>query len=118
MSKLPTQGLTDGLHALVFVDNHDNQRSGGALTYKDGYFYKLAAAFMVYIDSLFSSLYRGFNYLYSPLFVISWPKTMASSVSCHPTSLTIVTQAHPAASQTEAKATAEMVGSVNTGGIP
>ena len=54
MSKLPTQGLTDGLHALVFVDNHDNQRSGGALTYKDGYFYKLAAAFMVYIDSLFS----------------------------------------------------------------
>ena len=40
-------GLTDGLHSVVFVDNHDNQRTGGVLTYKDGYFYKLAVGFLV-----------------------------------------------------------------------
>lgn len=45
-------GLADGLHALVFVDNHDNQRnhgggSNGILTYKDDYNYKLAVAFLL-----------------------------------------------------------------------
>jgi len=44
-------GLSDGLHAVVFVDNHDNQRGhgggGNILTYKDDYQYKLASAFML-----------------------------------------------------------------------
>jgi len=44
-------GLTDGLHALAFVDNHDNQRGHGSggniLTYKDDYKYKLASGFML-----------------------------------------------------------------------
>lgn len=45
------QGITDGLHALVFVDNHDNQRNHGGggdiLTYKADYNYKLAVGFML-----------------------------------------------------------------------
>jgi hypothetical protein len=45
----PTQGLIDGMHALTFVDNHDNQRghggAGGVLTYKEDYNYKIATAF-------------------------------------------------------------------------
>ena len=39
----------DGLHALTFVDNHDNQRghggAGGVLTYKESYKYKMATGF-------------------------------------------------------------------------
>ena len=51
--KFPTfQGLSDGLHAVVFVDNHDNQRGHGSggdliLNYKDDYMYKLAQGFMM-----------------------------------------------------------------------
>ena len=45
------QGLSDGLHALAFVDNHDNQREHGSdgniLTYKEDYKYKLAVGFML-----------------------------------------------------------------------
>ena len=41
------QGWTDGGHSLVFVDNHDNQRGGGVLTYKEDYNYKLASAFLL-----------------------------------------------------------------------
>lgn len=44
-------GLSDGLHAVVFVDNHDNQRGHGGggtvLTYKKDYEYKMANAFMM-----------------------------------------------------------------------
>ena len=43
------QDLLNGLSALAFVDNHDNQRNHGGggtiLTYKDDYYYKLATAF-------------------------------------------------------------------------
>ena len=35
------------MHALVFVDNHDNQRGGGVLTYKEDYNYKLASGFLL-----------------------------------------------------------------------
>ena len=49
--KMLLQGLTDGLHALVFTDNHDNQRNhgggGNTLTYKDDYNYKLGVAFLL-----------------------------------------------------------------------
>jgi len=41
------QGWSDGMHALVFVDNHDNQRGGGVLTYKEDYNYKLASGFLL-----------------------------------------------------------------------
>ena len=41
--------MLNGLSALAFVDNHDNQRNhgggGDVLTYKDDYYYKLATAF-------------------------------------------------------------------------
>ena len=41
--------LLDGLSALTFVDNHDNQRghggAGAVLTYREDYHYKLATAF-------------------------------------------------------------------------
>merc|ERR1712029_1021696 len=44
-------GLSDGLHAVVFTDNHDNQRGhgngGDVLTYKNDYQYKLAVGFML-----------------------------------------------------------------------
>ena len=42
-------GLADGLHALTFLDNHDNQRghggAGGVLTHDEPYNYKLATGF-------------------------------------------------------------------------
>ena len=41
------QGWSDGFHSLVFVDNHDNQRTGDVLTYKEDYNYKLASAFLI-----------------------------------------------------------------------
>ena len=41
--------MLNGMNALAFVDNHDNQRNhgggGDVLTYKDDYYYKLATAF-------------------------------------------------------------------------
>lgn len=48
------QGLSDGLHAVAFVDNHDNQRGDGVgvldtflLTFKQKYKYKLASTFSI-----------------------------------------------------------------------
>lgn len=38
-------GFHQGKYALTFVDNHDNQRDGHVLTYKDGRTYKMATAF-------------------------------------------------------------------------
>ncbi|KAJ3665088.1 hypothetical protein Zmor_000601 [Zophobas morio] len=45
----PDWNLLDGLDAVVFVDNHDNQRTGGSqiLTYKNPRPYKMAIAFML-----------------------------------------------------------------------
>lgn len=44
-------GLMPGSHAVVFVDNHDNQRghggAGNVVTYKDGRLYDLANVFML-----------------------------------------------------------------------
>ena len=47
LSYFLAQGWSDGMHALVFVDNHDNQRGGGVLTYKEDYNYKLASGFLL-----------------------------------------------------------------------
>ena len=47
LSYFQAQGWSDGMHALVFVDNHDNQRGGGVLTYKEDYNYKLASGFLL-----------------------------------------------------------------------
>merc|ERR1719474_1138683 len=55
-------GLSDGLHALVFVDNHDNQRSGGVLTYKDGYLYKLAVGFLIAQDYGFKRVMSSYYF--------------------------------------------------------
>lgn len=38
-------GFWQSKYALTFVDNHDNQRDGHVLTYKDGRLYKMATAF-------------------------------------------------------------------------
>lgn len=38
-------GFWESRYALTFVDNHDNQRDGHVLTYKDGRLYKMATAF-------------------------------------------------------------------------
>lgn len=38
-------GLFPSKYSLTFVDNHDNQRDGHVLTYKDGRLYKMATAF-------------------------------------------------------------------------
>ncbi|XP_019881963.2 alpha-amylase-like [Aethina tumida] len=45
----PEWGLLDGLSATVFIDNHDNQRTGSSsiLTYKNPKPYKMALAFML-----------------------------------------------------------------------
>eukprot|EP00095_Tigriopus_kingsejongensis_P004644 maker-scaffold29_size597861-snap-gene-1.15 protein:Tk04644 transcript:maker-scaffold29_size597861-snap-gene-1.15-mRNA-1 annotation:"alpha-amylase 1" len=52
----PDQGMGDQEHALVFIDNHDNQRSaehgggGNTLTYKEPFNYKLGVSFMLAHD--------------------------------------------------------------------
>lgn len=45
----PKWGLLEGNDAVVFIDNHDNQRHGGSqiLTYKNPRPYKMAVAFML-----------------------------------------------------------------------
>nr|AAO14612.1 alpha-amylase [Blaps mucronata] len=45
----PEWNLLDGLDAVAFVDNHDNQRTGGSqiITYKNPKPYKMAIAFML-----------------------------------------------------------------------
>lgn len=59
-------GMTDSAHALVFVDNHDNQRShgggGNIITHKEPNDYKLAAAFMLANDYGFTRLMSSFSF--------------------------------------------------------
>merc|ERR1719422_1126902 len=59
-------GLTDGMHAVVFVDNHDNQRGHGSggqiLTYKDDYQYKLAVSFMMAQDYGFKRVMSSYDF--------------------------------------------------------
>ncbi|KAJ8925514.1 hypothetical protein NQ315_009353 [Exocentrus adspersus] len=45
----PEWGLLDGMDAVAFIDNHDNQRTGSSsiLTYKNSKPYKMAIAFML-----------------------------------------------------------------------
>ena len=38
-------GFFPSQYSLTFIDNHDNQRDGHVLTYKDGRLYKMATAF-------------------------------------------------------------------------
>lgn len=59
-------GMTDSEHALVFVDNHDNERSGGpVITFKHEKEYNMAVAFTLANDYGFtrvmSSYYFGNN---------------------------------------------------------
>lgn len=59
-------GMTDSDHALVFVDNHDNQRGhgggGNILTHENPYNYKLAAAFMLANDYGFPRVMSSFHF--------------------------------------------------------
>merc|ERR1711963_224591 len=59
-------GLSDGMHAVVFVDNHDNQRGHGSggqiLTYKDDYQYKLAVSFMMAQDYGFKRVMSSYDF--------------------------------------------------------
>merc|ERR1712168_1054635 len=65
-------GMSDGLHAVVFVDNHDNQRTGGVLTasnqvqgsasfHKD-WEYKVATAFMLGHDYGFKRIMSSYYF--------------------------------------------------------
>eukprot|EP00095_Tigriopus_kingsejongensis_P003521 maker-scaffold522_size146686-snap-gene-0.16 protein:Tk03521 transcript:maker-scaffold522_size146686-snap-gene-0.16-mRNA-1 annotation:"alpha-amylase a precursor" len=59
-------GMIDGLHSLVFIDNHDNQRghggAGGVLTYKDDYLYKMATAVMLAHDYGFKRVMSSYEF--------------------------------------------------------
>lgn len=59
-------GLADGLHALTFVDNHDNQRghggAGSVLTHKDDYLYKLGSAFHLAHDYGFKRVMSSYYF--------------------------------------------------------
>ena len=54
------------MHALVFVDNHDNQRNSGGggnvLTYKDDYNYKLAVGFLLAHDYGFKRVMSSYYF--------------------------------------------------------
>ncbi|XP_059087363.1 alpha-amylase A-like [Tigriopus californicus] len=59
-------GLSDGVHALVFIDNHDNQRGhGGAgevLTHREDYLYKVATAVMLAHDYGFKRVMSSYYF--------------------------------------------------------
>ena len=56
--------MADGLHAMVFVDNHDNQRTdGGVLTAQNNdYHYKLGAGFMLAHDYGFKRVMSSYSF--------------------------------------------------------
>ena len=59
--------MADGEHAVVFVDNHDNQRGhgggGGVLTAQDNdYDYKLGVAFMLAHDYGFKRIMSSYSW--------------------------------------------------------
>jgi len=63
-------GMVDGMHAVVFVDNHDNQRTGGVLTASNqvngnqpnAWAYKVATAFMLAHDYGFKRVMSSFYF--------------------------------------------------------
>jgi len=60
-------GMADGMHALVFVDNHDNQRGhgggGGVLVAQDdSWNYKIGAAFLLAHDYGFKRVMSSFHF--------------------------------------------------------
>ena len=63
----PAWGLLSSAEALVFVDNHDNQRSygGNILTYKDAPLYKMAIAFMLAYPYVIARVMSSFDFKYS-----------------------------------------------------
>ena len=60
------QGIADGKlpseQAGVFVDNHDTERNGETLTYKDGDAYRLANVFMLAFGYGSPSVYTGYTF--------------------------------------------------------
>ena len=64
MSMWQGWGMADGLHAMVFVDNHDNQRTdGGVLTAQNNdYHYKLGAGFMLAHDYGFKRVMSSYSF--------------------------------------------------------
>ena len=59
--------MADGMHALVFVDNHDNQRGhgggGGVLVAQDdAWTYKIGAAFLLAHDYGFKRVMSSFHF--------------------------------------------------------
>merc|ERR1711922_54772 len=62
----PNWGMADGLHAVVFVDNHDNQRGHGGNTVltsqDDPWKYKVASAFMLGHDYGWKRVMSGYYF--------------------------------------------------------
>ena len=60
------QGMADSAHALVFVDNHDSQRShwagGSVLTYKTPKEYKMGVAFLLANDYGFARIMSSYYF--------------------------------------------------------
>ena len=56
------EGKLDSDDAGVFVDNHDTERNGETLNYKDGDTYTLANAFMLAYDYGQPSVYTGYTF--------------------------------------------------------
>ncbi|MFR9729168.1 alpha-amylase [Saccharopolyspora sp. MS10] len=62
LANLPDQVELPGDQAVVFIDNHDTQRSEPTLTYKDGAAYDLANAFMLAYPYGTPQLISGFAF--------------------------------------------------------
>lgn len=78
-----SNGLTENFHALVFVDNHDNQRTGGALTYKDDSVYKMAVGFVLAHSYGFKRVMSSYAFTdidQGP--PVNQPESVNSSLSC------------------------------------
>ena len=55
-------GFIDGSSAVIFVENHDEERNGGGLTYKDGAKYALAVAFTLAHGYGYPKIMSGYEF--------------------------------------------------------
>ena len=55
-------GFLNGRDAVAFIDNHDNQRSGGVLTFRQSREYKIANAFMLAWPYAFTQIISSYYF--------------------------------------------------------
>ncbi|GAA0623755.1 carbohydrate-binding module family 20 domain-containing protein [Kutzneria viridogrisea] len=75
-------GMEPGNKAVVFVDNHDTQRNGSTLSYKDGAIYQLATVFGLAWDYGTPTVMSSFDFSGNDQSPPSAANGMVSAVTC------------------------------------